>query len=125
MKKLLFIVEQGGVPVYDEAWAREGFDVTVVRSMRKALALLRDTKVDIVCAELNYDPNFRDRVSNLEPLLAKLQSTSPQTRVIAFLEREHQGNLERLRERFEIFDALYYPLSQDDILASLRRAAGD
>jgi DNA-binding NtrC family response regulator len=125
MKKLMFIVEQGGVPVYDEAWVREGFDVTVVQSMRKALAQFRDNSVDIVCAELNYDPNFRDRVSNLEPLLAKLQSTSPQTRVIVFLEREHQGNLERLRERFQIFDALYYPLNRDDILTSLRRAAAD
>jgi DNA-binding NtrC family response regulator len=123
MKKLLFIVEQGGVPVYDEAWAEEGFEVSVVRSMRKALAHFKNDTADIVCAELNYDPNFRDRVSNLEPLLAKLQSTHPDTKVIVFLEPEHRSNLERLRERFEVFDALYYPLKKDDILDSLRRAA--
>jgi DNA-binding NtrC family response regulator len=123
MKKLLFIVEQGGVPVFSDEYAAAGFDVDVVQSMRKALAYLKSHQVDVICAELNYDPNFRDRVSNLEPLLATLQRSSPSTRVIVFLEPEHASNLARLRERFEIFDALYYPLQMSDILASLTRAA--
>lgn len=123
MLKLLFIIEQGGVPVYSEAYARAGFDVSVVQSMRKALAVLKSDQPDIICTELNYDPGFRDRVSNLESLLAKLQSTSPDTRVIVFLEAEHRPNLERLQERFEVFDALYYPLQMENILASLEKAA--
>ncbi|KPK10122.1 MAG: hypothetical protein AMJ68_10245 [Acidithiobacillales bacterium SG8_45] len=122
MTKLMFIVDQGGVPVYSQDFAKLGLDVTVVQSMRKALSKLKSEKPDIICTELNYDPGFRDRVSNLEPLLAKLQSTSPQTRVIVFLEREHESNLNRLKERFNIFDALYYPLNMEDILASLKRA---
>jgi len=123
MLKLLFIIEQGGVPVYSEEYARAGFDVSVVQSMRKALAVLKSDQPDIICTELNYDPGFRDRVSNLESLLARLQSTSPDTRVIVFLESEHRPNLERLQERFEIFDALYYPLHMENILASLGKAA--
>ena len=123
MLKLLFIIEQGGVPVYADEYSRAGFDVSVVQSMRKALAKLKSDTPDIICTELNYDPSFRDRVSNLEPLLAKLQSTSPNTRVIVFLEPEHRPNLERLKERFEVFDALYYPLQMENILASLKKAA--
>lgn len=123
MLKLLFIIEQGGIPVYSDEFPRAGFDVSVVLSMRKALAKLRLYRPDIICTELNYDPGFRDRVSNLEPLLAKLQSTSPQTRVIVFLEPEHLPNLQRLQKRFEVFDALYYPLQMEDILRSLDRAA--
>jgi len=121
--KLLFIIEQGGVPVYSEEFPRAGFDVSVVLSMRKALAKLKSYRPDIICTELNYDPGFRDRVSNLEPLLAKLQSTNPHTRVIVFLEPEHRSNLQRLRQRFEVFDALYYPLQMENILMSLNRAA--
>lgn len=109
--------------MYSEEYARAGFDVSIVQSMRKALAVLKTDPPDIICAELNYDPSFRDRVSNLESLLAKLQSTSPDTRVIVFLEPEHRPNLERLRERFDIFDALYYPLQMENILASLEKAA--
>lgn len=123
MLKLLFIIEQGGVPVYSDEYSRAGFDVSVVLSMRKALAKLKSDRPDIICTELNYDPSFRDRVSNLESLLAKLQSTSPHTRVIVFLESEHRPNLRRLQERFEVFDALYYPLQMENILLSLEKAA--
>ena len=121
--KLMFIVEQGGVPVYADDIKKLGFEITVVQSMRKALSRLKTEKPDIVCTELNYDPGFRDRVSNLEPLLAKLQSTSPETRVIVFLEREHESNLNRLKERFKIFDALYYPINMEELLASLQKAS--
>jgi DNA-binding NtrC family response regulator len=120
--KLMFIVDQGGVPVYSPDYGKLGLEVVVVQSMRKALSKLKSEQPDIICTELNYDPGFRDRVSNLEPLLAKLQSTSPDTRVIVFLEKEHESNLNRLKERFEIFDALYYPLQMEDILDSLQRA---
>ncbi len=123
MLKLMFIVEQGGVPVYADDIKKLGFEITVVQSMRKALSRLKTEKPDIVCTELNYDPGFRDRVSNLEPLLAKLQSTSPETRVIVFLEREHESNLNRLKERFKIFDALYYPINMEELLASLQKAS--
>lgn len=123
MLKLMFILEQGGFPVYSDEYARAGFDVIVVQSMRKALVKLKLQAPDIICTELNCDPSFRDRVSNLEPLLAKLQSTSPDTRVIVFLDPEHRPNLQRLRERFEVFDALYYPLQMQNILASLKKAA--
>ena len=125
MTKLMFIVDQGGVPVYAPEYNELGFDIVVVQSMRKALSRLKSEQPDIICTELNYDPGFRDRVSNLEPLLAKLQSTSPHTRVIVFLEREHESNLNRLKERFSIFDALYYPLQIEDVVASLKRAAED
>ena len=118
----MFIVDQGGVPVYSQDFTKLGLEVIVVQSMRKALSKLKSEKPDIICTELNYDPGFRDRVSNLEPLLAKLQSSSPKTRVIVFLEREHESNLNRLKERFSIFDALHYPLNMEDILASLKRA---
>jgi DNA-binding NtrC family response regulator len=118
----MFIVDQGGVPVYSPDYGKLGLEVVVVQSMRKALSKLKSEQPDIICTELNYDPGFRDRVSNLEPLLAKLQSTSPDTRVIVFLEKEHESNLNRLKERFEIFDALYYPLQMEDILDSLQRA---
>lgn len=122
MLKLMFIVDQGGFPVYSDEYSRAGFDVSVEQSMRQALTKLKSAKPDIICTELNCDPSFRDRVSNLEPLLAKIQSSSPRTRVIVFLEQEHRPNLERLQERFEVFDALYYPLQMENILDSLARA---
>ncbi len=71
---------------------------------------------------MNCDPNFRDRVSNLEPVLARVQSTHAGTAVIVFVEKENLGKVDILRQRFEIFDALTYPLSMEEILGSLARA---
>lgn len=125
MKSLLFIVELGGVPVYDEAYARAGFAVEVVQGMRKAMShIKRQGAPDVICTELNVDPQFRDRVSNLEPLLALLQASAPATRVIVFLDEAHMPNLLQLQERFEICDALYYPIAMEAVLRSLVHATG-
>ena len=122
-KKLLFIIEQGGFPVYADEYKKAGYDVTVAQSVRKGLAELKRQSPDLICAEMNCDPNFRDRVSNLEPVLATVQSLHPSTRVIVFVEEENLPKVEILRQRFHIFDALTYPLNMDDIMASLERAS--
>lgn len=121
-KHMLFIIEQGGFPVYADEYRAAGYDVSVAKSVRKGLAELKKSSPDVICAEMNCDPNFRDRVSNLEPVLATVQSLHPATRVIVFVEAENLGKVEILRQRFEIFDALTYPLQMNDILACLDRA---
>ena len=74
---------------------------------------------------MNCDPNFRDRVSNLEPVLATVQSLHPSTQVIVFVEQENLPKVDILRQSFDIFDALTYPLSMEDILSSLERASAN
>ena len=121
-KKLLFIIEQGGFPVYAEEYSAAGYDVTVAQSVRKGLAALKSLNPDVICAEMNCDPNFRDRVSNLEPVLARVQSAHTNTSVIVFVEAGNLSKVEILRQRFEIFDALTYPLSMEEILHCLEGA---
>lgn len=121
-QKLLFIIEQGGFPVYSEEYRAAGYEVEVATSVRKGLATLKQSSPDIVCAEMNCDPNFRDRVSNLEPVLARIQSAHPDTRVIVFVEAENRSRVEQLQQRFEIFRALYYPLNMDEVLLTLEQA---
>lgn len=119
---LLFIIEQGGFPVYAEEYATAGYRVTVAPSVRKGLAALKSSHPDIICAEMNCDPNFRDRVSNLEPVLAMVQSAHPDTKVIVFVEKENLHKVDTLRQRFTICDALTYPLNMEQILGSLEQA---
>lgn len=123
-RKLLFIIEQGGFPVYSPEYAEAGYEVTVAQSVRKGLAELKKFNPDIICAEMNCDPNFRDRVSNLEPVLATVQSQLPDARVIVFVESENLPKVDILRQRFDIYDALTYPLNMEDILNCLERASG-
>ena len=122
-RKLLFIIEQGGFPVYADEYKKAGYEVTVAQSVRKGLAELKRQSPDLICAEMNCDPNFRDRVSNLEPVLATVQSLHPSTQVIVFVEEENLPKVDILRQRFNIFDALTYPLNMEEILSSLKRAS--
>lgn len=124
--KVLFIVEQGGYPVnlFERELAVQGHEVAIVQSMRKALSLLKSSKPDVILVEFNYTTHFRDRVSNLEPLLARVQSALPDTRVIVFLDREHDAVLDKLRARFRIDEALFYPLDMDRLLGAVERNCG-
>lgn len=121
-KKLLFIIEQGGFPVYSSEYSAAGYEVTVAQSVRKGLVALKSLDPDVICAEMNCDPNFRDRVSNLEPVLARVQSAHANASVIVFVESENLPKVEILRQRFDIFAALTYPLNMGEILRCLENA---
>lgn len=82
--------------------------------MRRALSLLKKRPVDVIVAEFNYQSGFRDRVSNLESLMAAVQRM-PQTRVIVFYEDEFAHQFDRIRERFEFFAALRFPVDEDKL----------
>ncbi len=110
--RLLAIIELGGYPNFTPLYRRVGYDVTLVNSMRKALAALKKASFDTVVAEFNYQHTFRDRMSNLESLLAVLER-APETRVIVFYEPEHLMQLESLRQQFTIHEALPFPVDED------------
>ena len=69
---LLSIVELGGYPNLSGRYSAAGYQVIAASSMRKALALLKRHRPEVVVAEFNYQSDFRDRTSNLETLMARL-----------------------------------------------------
>ncbi|MHB8414547.1 MAG: hypothetical protein ACYDB1_04055 [Acidiferrobacteraceae bacterium] len=123
MKVLLFIIERGGYPVCAERFTRLGYRVIVERSMRKALALLKSASPDVVIAEFNFGPRYGDRISNLEPLFARIETGLRAMRVIALADAEYWHHLETLRERFPVFDTLMHPVTEDRLVDCVSRAA--
>ncbi len=119
---LLFIVEQGGYSLYLPEFEQQGYQVETVITMRKALARLKSTSPDIIIAEFNFEPTFRDRVSNIEPLLATLQAHNTATKLILLLEREYDAHLEKVRGRFPIHDRLFHPVEFQPLLTCVQRA---
>ena len=115
VKKLLAIVEQGGYQNFTELYKKCGFQVTMVHNMRKAMAIVRKEKPDIIVAEFNYQSDFRDRTSTLESLLATVERIQAgveniQIRVIVFYEKEYAHQLEKLQSMFTNFDPVCYPI---------------
>lgn len=110
------------MPVYPRDLTDIGYEVTTVHSQRQALTALNKSVPDVIVAEFNYVSTFRDRISNLESLLVRLQTKAPDTRVIVVYDKEHEQHLENLAQRFEIFAGLQYPVPAKHFLEVLARA---
>ena len=121
---LLAIVEFGGYPNFSALYERLGFEVEFVNSQRRAHARLKKTTPDVIVAEYNFQSDFRDRTSNLESLMARLQGGRT-SRVLVFYQQDQADKFERLRSRFPIFDALTFPVDAHLLEASLQRALAE
>ena len=119
---LLAIIELGGYPNFTPIYERAGYQVQSVNSVRKALALLKQTSPDVIVAEFNFQSDFRDRTSSLESLLAIVQRL-PATKVIVFYEAEQRHQLERLLLQTPVFEALPFPVDEQALAKSLSRAS--
>jgi len=110
-KSILIIMERGGYPDFSSIFNQAGYKVTIEKSMRKAMSLLKKNTPDIVIAEFNFQTDFRDRTSSLESLMATLQRFTG-VKVIVFYEKEYITHFNRLRERYHFHCALDFPVSE-------------
>jgi DNA-binding NtrC family response regulator len=118
-KTLLAIFEWGGYPDFTPLYRQLGFEVETVRSGRKAIQWLKTHVPDVIVAEFNHQPDFRERTSNLESILAVVQR-HPSIRVIVFYEAENAHLLEKLRGRFPLFEAMTFPIEPKELEQRLR-----
>lgn len=120
-KQLLLVVEVGGSPDFSLLYSRLGYAVKPVRSVRKAIKLLKKRHFDAIIVEFNQPTsNFfvRNPISNVEMLLAKLKSQSA-IKVIVFYETEYNEQISQLQQRFPYLSALTYPVDSNQLEAKL------
>ncbi len=120
---LLWVEEQGGYPDFTTLYQALGFRVVRVQGVRKALAELRRLEPQVVVAEFNYAPTYGARISAVEPLLARLQSHHPLTRLVLFAEPDRLPHLETLKASYGELPALGYPIQVRDLERLLGGAA--
>ncbi|MEW5966219.1 MAG: hypothetical protein AB1720_04380 [Pseudomonadota bacterium] len=96
-----------------------GYAVVTEWSERKAIALVRKAPPAVIVADFFHQTDFRDRLSNLESLLATAQA-SPATRILVFYEPAHQAALDTVRARLRIDAAMTLPVDE----AKLREVLG-
>jgi len=118
-KKLLAVIEFIEHAQYPVIYKALGFEVTTEWQVRKAVTLIRKMKPDVIVADFYFQSDFRDRLSNLESLLAATQLLAD-TRVLVFYDPQNQSALDRVQERMRIDAALPMPASEDSIKAALR-----
>ncbi|MBD3810898.1 MAG: hypothetical protein IE917_01595 [Betaproteobacteria bacterium] len=117
--RLLMLNAFIGTASYKKLYQELGFSVVSEWSERKAISLVRKTPPAVIVADFYHQTDFRDRLSNLESLLAAVQS-APNTRILVFYETAHQAVLDKVSARLRIDAALTLPVQEDRLRATLQ-----
>jgi DNA-binding NarL/FixJ family response regulator len=117
--RLLMVNAFIGTAGYKKLYQELGYTVTTEWSERKAISLVRKNPPDVIVADFYHQADFRDRLSNLESLLATVQST-PSTRILVFYETAHQAVLDKVGARLRIDAALPLPVAESALRTRLQ-----
>lgn len=107
-----------GTASYKKLYQQLGYDVLIEYSERKAISLIKKTPPDVIVADFFHQSDFRDRLSNLESLLASAQRT-PTTRILVFYDPAHQAMLDKVRQRMRIDVAMTIPVNETELANTL------
>ena len=116
--RLLMLNAFIGTAGYKKLYQELGYSVVTEWSERKAIGLMRKSPPAVIVADFYHQTDFRDRLSNLESLLATAQG-APNTRILVFYETAHQAVLDKVSARLRIDAALTLPVQEDRLRATL------
>ncbi len=119
MSTLLMLNAFIGTASYNKLYKELGYTVVAEWSERKAISLVRKSPPAVIVADFYHQSDFRDRLSNLESVLAAVQS-APNTRILVFYEASHQLILDRVRARLRIDAAFCLPVQEDALRTTLQ-----
>ena len=117
--RLLMLNAFIGTAGYKKLYQELGYSVVSEWSERKAISLVRKAPPAVIVADFYHQTDFRDRLSNLESVLAAVQS-APQIRILVFYETAHQAVLDKVSARLRIDAALTLPVQEDRLRATLQ-----
>ena len=116
---LLMVNASLGTAGYRKLYQELGYAVVSEWSERKAISLVRKKPPAVIVADFYHQTDFRDRLSNLESLLAAVQS-APNTRIMVFYETAHQAVLDKVSARLRIDAAFTLPVQEELLRATLQ-----
>lgn len=122
-KHLLAVIELGGYPDFRVLYEHYGYQVTIESSLRKAISLLKRKKFDAIVAEFNYQHTFRDRLSNLESIIAAAQ-TNEEIKFIVLYESEFDHHFDKLRKQYKFAAEITFPVNDSKMKSALEAISG-
>ena len=117
-QQLLSVIELGGYPEATHGYKEFAYRVTQEYNTRKAISYLKKNQVDVIVAEFNYQHTFRDRLSNLESLIAAAQKIED-VKFIVLYEKEFEDYLDKIRQQFNFNIELIFPITAEKMRAAL------
>ncbi len=121
---VLMINEYGLYPEFISAIRDAGYPLTVEHLMRNAIKRIKRDAPAIVVAEFAHESHFRDRVSNLESMLAQVERSRTRPRTLVFYDAAKRPYLDRLLEIFRIDRCLEMPVSGEALVSEIEALSG-
>ncbi|MEW8499085.1 MAG: hypothetical protein AB2699_11280 [Candidatus Thiodiazotropha taylori] len=118
-QELLAVVELGGYPNFIPLYQRLNFKVEMVNSVRKAQSWLKKHRPQVVVAEFYSDPQFRDRMSNLESLLETLQRYDIEAGIVVLIDAKYLQRLEEVKSRYAVHAVVTFPVDEQAMQSAL------
>jgi len=117
-KQLLSVVEFLEHSKLATVYKQLGYAVNTEWQVRKAIALMRKWQPDVIVADFYFQSDFRDRLSNLESLLASAQPLV-NTKILVLYEPQNQAVLDKVRGRLRMDATLTMPINQTELQSVL------
>jgi hypothetical protein len=114
----------GAYPDFTALYRQHGFEIINAKTLRKALALIKQVSPDVIVAEFVYAPTYGSQLSNFESLFAAAQNFAPHAQFIALLHHNDLTHLEKVRGSDQACATLFYPVTvvdMDDCLTAIDR----
>ena len=118
-KRLIEFVELGGYPDLSSIYRDLGYEVETLYTPRKAVSAIKKRKPDVIVGEFNYQNEFRDRISNLESVVAAVAHMDD-VRVIVLYQPAEREIFETFKERFPAILAVEQPIDVERLRELLR-----
>ena len=113
-KQLLSVVEFLEHSKLATLYKQLGYEVSTEWQVRKAITRMRKLKPDVIVADFYFQSDFRDRLSNLESLLASAQTLSD-IKILVLYEPQNQAVLDRVRSRLRMDATLTMPIREAEL----------
>ena len=117
---LLFFIDDGGFEDPSPLFKELGYEITIENNPRKVNKLAKNNHYEVLVAQFSYNPEFRDRVSNIESLLATLEQTNPNIKTIILFDEINKPQLEQLIKRYRLDYLLNIPFSKQELQKYLK-----
>jgi len=120
-KRLIEFVELGGYPDLSPVYRELGYEVETLYTARKVVAAIKKRAPDVIVGEFNYQNEFRDRISNLESVLAAV-AHMPDVDIVVFYQPSEQVVFDKFIERFPDIKTVAQPIDIERVRALLQAA---
>ena len=105
----------GTYPEFTTLYRQHGFEIINAKTLRKALALIKQASPDIIVAEFVYAPTYGSQLSNFESLFAAAQNFAPHAHFIALIHGSDLVHLEKVRSPRQPCSVLQLPVTVSDM----------